>query len=575
MKRFEMRVDPLTQEIFYAVPLKGYALMQDPVLNKGNCFPKEERAEFEINGLLTDTVGVLGDQLARSYSNFQMKTSDLERYITLMGLLDRNETLFYALLKRHLEEMLPIVYTPTVGLACLKLSHILRRYRGLYITPENVVATEKMLRNVGLPDISLIVVTDGERILGYGDLGADGMGIPIGKIALYVAAAGIHPASTLPVCIDVGTNNERLLNDQLYIGSRRPRLQGDAYWEVIERFVQGVRRTFPRALIQWEDFGKEHAFTLLDRYQGRIPSFDDDIQGTGATAVAVLKTATRLTKRPISAEKIAILGFGQAGSGVANAIVTMMVEEEGIPAEEARRRIFAVDMPGLLIEGMKVEPQQERFLQPRDLIQNWPISHERAPSLAEVVEHAGITTLIGVSALAGAFDEKILTQLGRSTERPIVLSLSNPTSCSETTPAEVGRILGRRALMAFGSPFPALRYDEGVEFQPAQCNNLYIFPGMGLGAIVCQASRVTSRMFHAASVALSNMVEADELERGTLLPKLNDIRKVSLTVAMAVAKQARADGIGMQVTDERLESLITNAMWDPRYYPYRFQPVLG
>ncbi len=574
MKRFEMRIDPLTQEIYYAVPFKGYSLMQDPLLNKGTCFLKEERAEFDMIGLLSDQVGNLESQLERARTNLQMKSSDLERYITLMGLLDRNETLFYAFLTKHLEEMLPIVYTPTVGLACLKLSHIIRRYRGAYISSQNVMSTERILKSVGLPDISLIVVTDGERILGYGDLGVDGMGIPIGKIALYVAAAGIHPASTLPVCLDVGTNNERLLNDPLYIGIKKPRLTGDAYWEVVERFVQGVRRTFPRALIQWEDFGKENAFTLLDRYQSRIPSFDDDIQGTGAVAVAVLKSATKLTGRPISAEKIGILGFGQAGSGVANAIVTMMVEEEGIDLETARRRIYAIDMPGLLLEGMEVEPQQRYFLQPLESIQNWPIDHSRAPNLNEVVEHAGITVLIGVSAKPDAFDAKILELLGNNAERPIVLSLSNPTSRSETTPQAVAKVIGKRALMAFGSPFDKVNYADGTSFTASQCNNLYVFPGVGLGSIVCQASRVTSRMFHAASVALSNMISYEDLLSGKLLPSLKNIREVALVVALSVAKQARDDLIGMNVSDDRLEKLIRDAMWVPRYYPYRYHPNL-
>lgn len=574
MKRFEMRIDPLTQEIYYAVPFKGYALMQDPLLNKGSCFPREERAEFDMMGLLSDHVGSLDGQLERARSNFQMKSTDLERYISLMGLLDRNETLFYALLTHYLEEMLPIVYTPTVGLACLKLSHIIRRYRGAYVTSRNVVTTERILKNVGLPDISLIVVTDGERILGYGDLGVDGMGIPIGKTALYVAAAGIHPASTLPVCLDVGTNNERLLSDPLYLGIREHRLTGDAYWEVVERFVQGVRRTFPKALIQWEDFGKENAFTLLDRYQNRIPSFDDDIQGTGAVAVAALKSATKLTGRPMSAEKIGILGFGQAGSGVANAIVTMMVEEEGIDIEAARRRIYAIDLPGLLLQGTSVEPQQRFFLQPQETIQNWQIDRSHAPNLREVVENAGITVLIGVSAKPEAFDEQILTSLGKNCDRPIVLSLSNPTSRSETTPETVARVLGKRALMAFGSPFPPVKYDDGSSLVVSQCNNLYIFPGMGLGAIVCQASKVTSRMFHSASVALSNIVTSEDLQAGHLLPNIKNIRDVSFVIAMAVAKQARNDSIGMCVDDARLEFLIRDAMWEPRYYPYRYHQYL-
>ncbi|MFZ5432135.1 MAG: oxaloacetate-decarboxylating malate dehydrogenase, partial [Calditrichota bacterium] len=401
MNRFEMRVDPLTQEIYYEVPLRGYALMQDPLLNKGHSFPRAERRELHLTGLMTESVGNLEEQVNRAYEIYQMKTTPLEKYVTLIGLLDRNETNFYALLTRHLEEMLPIIYTPTVGEACLKLSHIIRRYRGIYVTPGNVNMIERILESVGLPNISLMVLTDGERILGYGDLGADGMGIPIGKVALYVAAAGIHPASTLPVCIDVGTNNERLLSDPLYLGVRRNRVTGDAYYDVIERFIQGVRRVFPRALVQWEDFGKEHAFTLLENYSQRVLSFNDDIQGTGATAAAAMRTAMKIKNRPLSEERIAILGFGQAGSGVANALVSMMEADDGLTTEEARRRIYAVDVQGLLLDDMQVEAYQAPFRQPRELIANWPIPKNRAPNLSEVVKHAGITSLIGLSAQPG------------------------------------------------------------------------------------------------------------------------------------------------------------------------------
>ena len=569
MNRFEMRVDPLTHEIYYAVPKKGYALMQDPLLNKGQAFSAVERVEFDLNGLIADSVGSLDRQVTRNYGNFIEKTTDIDRYVLLTALLDRNETVYYALITRHIEEMLPIVYTPTVGQACLTMSHIIRRYRGLYVTPHTVDGIEKMLTAIGLPNISLMVATDGERILGLGDLGADGMGIPVGKIALYVAAGGIHPASTLPVCIDVGTNNERLLNDPLYIGLRKPRLTGDAYFDVIERFVQGVRRVFPRALLQWEDIGKRHAFTLLQRYEERILSFNDDIQGTGATTAAALRTALQICNRPLRDERIAILGFGQAGSGVANSIVTLLAADAGIPIEEARRQIFAVDINGLLMEGMPAEPSQEKFLQPRGVTDSWPIPKDRSANLAEVVQHAGITTLIGVSAQKGAFTPEILAQLARNTERPVLLALSNPTSCSETTPEEVIRAIGPRALVATGSPFAPIALPSGKSFRPSQCNNLYVFPGMGLGASVCQASKITHRMFHAASCAISDTVSAEQRSEGMLLPPLNDIRKVSFAVALAVARQAREDGLGILESDERLAGLITSAMWEPRYYPYR------
>ncbi len=570
MKRFEMRVDPLTHEIYYAVPQKGQTLMADPLLNKGQAFPRLERAEFDLAGLLPEPVAELDVQLQRSYDMFRMKTTDLERYVTLIGLLDRNETIFYAQLTRNIEEMLPIVYTPTVGQACMTLSHIIRRWRGIYISPNNVDNVEQILKNVGLPNISLLVATDGERILGLGDLGADGMGIPVGKIALYVAAAGIHPASTCPVTIDVGTNNERLLNDPLYIGIRQKRLTGEAYYEVIERFVQGVKRVFPRALLQWEDFGKQHAATLLQRYHDRILSFNDDIQGTGATAAAAFRTASQITKRPLSEERFAILGFGQAGSGVANALVTLMTAEGGLSVAEARRRIYAIDINGLLLEGDSTDPYQVNFLQPRAAIADWKVAKDRPPKLDDVVKYARITTLIGLSGQGGAFNETILKTMAANCERPVVLALSNPTSCCETTPEIAIAATNGRALIATGSPSAPVSGPDGREIAISQCNNLYVFPGLGLGAIVCQAQKISYRMFHAATCAISDMVTADQRAKGALLPPLKNTREVSFTVAMAVAKQAREDGLGMITSDEHLAELIRGAMWDPHYYPYRY-----
>jgi malate dehydrogenase (oxaloacetate-decarboxylating) len=518
---------------------------------------------------MTESVGSLEEQVERAYEIYSMKGSDLERYVTLIGLLDRNETNFYGLLAQHLVEMLPVVYTPTVGEACLKLSHIIRRYRGIYVTARNVNMIERILQAVGLPNISLMVVTDGERVLGFGDLGADGMGISIGKIALYVAAAGIHPAATLPVCIDVGTNNERLLADPLYLGVREKRLNGDAYYEVIERFVQGVRRVFPRALIQWEDIGKQHAFHLLERYANRVPSFNDDIQGTGATAAAALRTAVQIKGGELSDERIAVLGFGQAGSGVANAVVTMMQKDDGLSLTEARRRVFAIDLPGLLLEGMEVEPNQAPFCHPGETVADWPVPKDRAPTLAEVVKHARITALLGLSAQPGIFDRSLLENLAENTERPIVFCLSNPTSRSEATPTEIMVATGNRALIATGSPFPSYTTAAGEECSFSQANNLYLFPGVGLGAVVCHATAVTHRMFDAAARAISAMVSSTDRKEGRLLPPLQNIREVSFAVALATAKQARDDGLGVRESDERLAKLIREAMWEPRYYPYR------
>jgi malate dehydrogenase (oxaloacetate-decarboxylating) len=570
MKRFEMRVDPLTNEIYYDVHLAGRALLADPLLNKGHSFPQNERVEFNLMGLLPDSVGALEDQIDRDYALFQSKPTDLDKYVFLTALRDRNETVFFALLAQHIEEMLPIVYTPTVGLACLKHSHIIRRYRGIYVSPNTVNQTEQMLQNIGLPNISLIVITDGERILGYGDLGADGMGIPIGKIALYIAAAGIHPASTLPVCLDVGTNNEALLGDPMYIGVRKRRLRGEAYYDIVERFIQGVRRVFPRALLQWEDFGRDHAYVLLNRYVERLPSFNDDIQGTGAISAAAMRTAMKIKKNPLSQERIVIYGFGQAGSGVANAIANVMMADEGLSFAEARRRIFAIDKPGLLLEGMQLEEYQKPFAQPLDAIADWQKDKSHPPQLADVVKHSKATVLIGLSAQAGAFTRPLLRELASHTELPIVFALSNPTSRSETTAEAVMEATNGCALMASGSPFAPVELPDGKTRSISQCNNLYVFPGMGLGAIVCQASRVTGSMFAAASRAVSEMVSQSQMEKGELLPPLSNVREVSFQVAYAVARQARDEGIGLIASDERLAELIRNAMWAPRYYPYRY-----
>jgi malate dehydrogenase (oxaloacetate-decarboxylating) len=570
MKRFEMRVDPLTNEIYYDVHLSGRALLADPLLNKGHAFPQSERVEFNLMGLLPDSVGSMEEQVERDYAIYQTKGSDLDKYVFLTALRDRNETVFFALLARHIEEMLPIVYTPTVGLACLKHSHIIRRYRGIYVTPNNVNQTEQMLQNIGLPNISLIVITDGERILGYGDLGADGMGIPIGKVALYIAAAGIHPASTLPICVDVGTNNEALLGDPMYIGVRKRRLRGEAYYDVIERFVQGLRRVFPRALLQWEDFGKEHAYVLLSRYADRLPSFNDDIQGTGAVTAAATRTAMKIKNRPLSQERIAIFGFGQAGSGVANAIANVMMADEGLSFSEAKRRIFAIDKPGLLLDGMQLEDYQKPFAQSLEEIGEWPIDKTHAPQLHDVVKHGKATVLIGLSAQAGAFDRPLLRDLLSNSERPTVFALSNPTSRSETTAEVVMEATNGCALMAAGSPFAPVTLPDGRTRNISQCNNLYIFPGMGLGAIVCQATRVNGGMFAAASRAISDMVTASQMEDGELLPPLSNVREVSFQVAVAVARQARDEGIGLIASDDRLSQLVKSAMWVPRYYPYRY-----
>ncbi len=542
MQTFAFKTDPLTDEEYLEVYLRGRQLITDPFLNKGTAFTDDERASLGLDGLLRSCVSDIEIQRQRNYEMFSRKQDDIEKYIFLQSLLNRNEILFYDLLCAHLTEMLPIVYTPTVGQACTMFSHITRQYRGIYISPHNIHDIDRVFQNVSLPEVRLIVATDGERILGLGDLGSDGMGIPVGKINLYVAAGGLHPACCLPVCLDVGTNNERLLADPLYTGYRQKRLTGKAYDDFIERFVLGVKRNFPRALLQWEDFAKDKAFKLLERYSDRILSFDDDIQGTGAVALAALMSAMRIRGERFADQRFAIVGMGQAGVGIAS-MIRMMLLEEGVSEEKVRSRIFACDLAGLLTEETpNLTPQQKRFAQPLEPM-----------TLQEVVRQKKPTVLIGVTATHGLFTADLLR------DAHVVLALSNPTSKSECTPADVVEATNGRALVATGSPFPPT----------SQCNNMYIFPGIGLGALVSNASKVTANMFLAASKALSAQVRDDERARGMLLPDLENIRAVSAAVAKAVACEARDAGLGWLLSDEEYARVIAKAQWKPHYYSYR------
>jgi malate dehydrogenase (oxaloacetate-decarboxylating) len=568
MKSFAFKIDPLTGEEYYEVYLSGLQLLTDPLLNKASCFTEEERITLKLDGLLPHGVSRIEDQVERCLEAYRPKPDDLERYIYLQGLLNRNETLFYRLLTENLNEMVPIVYTPTVGQACLVMSHIMRHPRGIYIHPDNIAKIDEIFQNISLPQVQLIVVTDGERILGLGDLGADGMGIPVGKVSLYVAAGGLHPACCLPMCIDVGTNNERLLKDPLYMGHRKPRLDGTEYFDFVERFVLGVKRSFPNALLQWEDFSKQKAFKLLSRYRERILCFNDDIQGTGGTACAALLTAMRIKKSRFADQRYVIVGMGQAGAGIADNIVAVL-KEEGLSEEEARLRIFAIDQQGLLVEDDPVlEEQQRRYAQPRAAVADWKLESAMHIHLMDVMRNAEATVLIGVTAKRGLFGEKTLRQVAQNTDRPVVLALSNPTAKSECTPEEVMKATGGRGLTATGSPFPPVKID-GREIGIAQCNNLFIFPGMGLGALVAKANKVTDQMFTAASKALSAFVTPDQAERGYLLPEMRDIRRVSFEVALAVAREARDAGLGRLLDDEKLARAIKKAQWDPHFYPYR------
>ncbi|MFA6318365.1 MAG: NAD-dependent malic enzyme [Elusimicrobiota bacterium] len=568
MMRYSRQRDPFTGEEYVEIPFKGHRLTENPMFNKGTAFTEAEREVFELTGLFPDGYQSLKLQSERCYESFKKKGTDLEKYIYLVGLQDRNETLFYRVLLDHLEEMLPIVYTPTVGEACKLFSHIFRRPSGLFVTADNIHQIDRVLANAPFSNVSLVVVTDGERILGLGDQGVGGMGIPIGKSSLYVAAAGLHPAFCLPVLIDVGTNNEALLQDPLYIGVRQKRLTGDRYDRLIEQFVAGVRRVFPNAILQWEDFGKGNAFRLLDRYRERVISFNDDIQGTAAVSVAALMSAFRIKGERFRDQTFVVAGQGQAGIGIERQLLSVL-RSEGLSETEARGRILGVDAEGLLVEGMAATEEQKPWLTPRERVAGWRLKDPSRVSLRDAVVHGKATVLIGVTAKTGLFDRETLAAMAANTPVPVIMPLSNPTSKVECSPEEAFRATKGRCLCATGSPFEAVAW-EGAERTVSQCNNLYIFPGMGLGALVSGTSKITDTMFMAASAAIAGAVSDEERAKGQLLPKLSRIREISAFVAWAVAKEARDSGLGMLAEDHKLLEMAKRAMWEPDYLPFRY-----
>jgi malate dehydrogenase (oxaloacetate-decarboxylating) len=568
MKNFTNKIDLLTNEEYLEVYIRGRQILNDPFLNKASAFTQEERMSLNLEGFLRYECSTLEVQSERAYEAFQKKTTDIEKYIYLQGLLNRNETLFYKLILDHMHEMLPIVYTPTVGKACMTMSHIVRRYRGIYINRENISAIDRIFQNIEQPEISLIVVTDGERILGLGDLGSDGMGIPIGKVNLYVAAGGFYPSTTLPISLDVGTNNERLLNDEMYLGQKQKRLEGEEYYAFIEKFVLGIKRNFPNALLQWEDFAQHKAFNLLEGYRDRILSFNDDIQGTGAVALSAMLTAMKIKNSDFKSQRFAIVGLGQAGSGIAFNIKAML-KEEGLTEEEANDLIYPIEHFGLITDDMEgIAPRMMTLAKNRSQLQGWKLDNENKISMKDVIRNAKPTVLIGVTAQTGLFDTEVIQMMAENTDRPIIFALSNPTSKSECKPEDVIEITKGKALMAFGSLIPEITSQYGT-FHISQCNNLYIFPGVGLGALISKTPRINFRMFLNASKELSSMVTAEQRALGYLLPPLDDIRHVSYRVARSVAIEARDSGMGRILTDQQLEKLIKRAQWVPTYLPYR------
>jgi len=547
------------------VPYSGPQILGHPLYNKGSAFTREERQAFGLEGLLPSAVNTLEQQARRVYENLARKTDPLERYIGLASLEDRNEHLFHYVLGEHLEEFLPIVYTPTVGRACQQFSHIFRRARGLWITPEHRGRIDQVLGNWPGEDVRLIVVTDNERILGLGDQGAGGMGIPIGKVAVYTAAAGIDPSHTLPISLDVGTDNQALLDDDLYLGWPHRRLRGPEYDAVVDEFVTAVRRRFPRALLQWEDFKKQNAFNLLDRYRKVLPSFNDDIQGTGAVVLAGILAAARITGVPLQRQRVVILGAGAAGIGIARQIRDAL-ERAGLTGEELMRALALVDVGGVLArDGQPLDAFQLPFAWPAELVRDCELTARH--DLEAVVRSVKPTVLIGACGQGGAFGKEVVEAMAFHVERPVILPLSNPTSQSEAVPADVIGWARGHALVAAGSPFEPVSHG-GREIRIGQCNNAFIFPGLGLGALVAEAREVTDRMFRRAAECLAQQVPEEDLAAGALYPRVRDLRRVSTRIAEAVAREARDSGMGKARSDEAISRAVRVAQWEPVYQPF-------
>lgn len=535
----------------------GVDLLRDPGLNKDAAFSEAEREILGLRGLLPARVQTMEEQVLRTLENLRRKPNDIEKYLYLISIQDRNKTLFYRVVMDYIEEVMPIIYTPTVGQACLEYGHIFRRPRGVFISAKDRGRMPELLRNWPYRDIRIIVVTDGERILGLGDLGADGMGIPVGKLALYTACAGLHPSLSLPVTLDVGTENEDLLNDPLYIGLKQRRLRGAAYDDFVEEFMVAVAEVFPRTLVQFEDFGNLNAFRLLERYRERLCAFNDDIQGTAAMTLAGLYSASRLKGGQVRDQKILIVGAGEAGLGIATLITAALVEE-GLAPAEARQCLWLVDSQGLVV-------QSRSDLTARKLI--YAQDHEPVWDLLTVVETLQPTAIIGVAGKQGLFSAPILEAMGRAQERPIIFALSNPTSRSECTAAAAYAGTAGRAIFASGSPFEPVVL-EGRKLVPAQGNNVYIFPGMGLGVIACGAQRVTDDMFLAAARTLAAQVTADELQQGRVFPALARIREVSAAIAEAVAETAYRRDLATNPKPPDIPAYIKSLRYEPGYQSY-------
>ena len=549
------------------IPYAGPALLETPLLNKGSAFSHDERAAFNLAGLLPPRYETIEEQLERCWAQYSSFTDPMNKHIYLRAIQDTNETLYYRLIQEHIDEMMPIIYTPTVGDACEQFSDIYRKSRGLFLSYADRHDIDDILRNATKRNVKVIVVTDGERILGLGDQGIGGMGIPIGKLALYTACGGISPAYTMPIMLDVGTNNKKLLEDPMYMGCRHPRISQSEYDEFIELFMNAVEKRWPGVLIQFEDFAQHNATPILQRYRDKFCCFNDDIQGTASVTVGTLMCATKAIKTQLKDLNVVFVGAGSAGCGIAEQIIQQM-SAEGLPAEKARNQIFMIDRHGLVTDQTPdLRDFQQRLAQDSSNLKKWQFAGQ-FPSLLEVINNAKPTIIIGVSGVGGLFTEEVIKAMASHVERPIIFPLSNPSRQVEAHPADVIRWTEGRAIVATGSPFLPVEF-EGKKFTIPQCNNSYIFPGIGLGVLASKASRITDEMLLTASSTLAECSPLANTGEGDLLPPLREVQQVSRKIAFAVAKQAQQQNLALQVSDEVILERIERFFWYAEYRPYK------
>lgn len=555
------------------ITFAGPVLLETSLLNKGSAFSQRERQQFNLEGLLPHCIETIEEQAKRAYQQMCGFKNDMDKHIYLRNIQDTNETLFFKLITQHLDEIMPIIYTPTVGEACQQFSKIYRRSRGLFISYPDIDRIDDVLQNATKHNVKVIVVTDGERILGLGDQGIGGMGIPVGKLSLYSACGGISPAYTLPVVLDVGCNNKEITDDPMYMGWQHERIKGEEYYRFVDEFIQAVKRRWPGVILQFEDFAQHNAMPLLEKYKDDLCCFNDDIQGTASVTVGTLLAACRAKKQALKDQRIVFVGSGSAGCGIAEQIIAQMISEGQDPAT-ARSQVYMVDRYGLLVEGMKnLAPFQVALCQQIKDISHWQsadenLSSDTQISLQTVINNAKPDVLVGVSGQPGLFTEQVITEMATHCEQPVILPLSNPTSRVEGKPEDIIKWTGGRAIVATGSPFEPVDY-EGNRYHIAQCNNSYIFPGIGLGVLAVKAKRITDNMLMASSQALAECSPLATTGQGPLLQELVDIRMVSKIIAKAVANQAIKDNVAFAQSDEAIDNALEKNFWEPQYRDYR------